>query len=40
MGLSDFLNIAVALAVIVPPMVGLLAFFIWVAAIVQNENEE
>jgi hypothetical protein len=38
--LSNFLNIAVALAVILPPMVGLLAFFIWIASEVQKEAEE
>jgi hypothetical protein len=38
--LSNFLNIAVALAVIIPPMVGLLAFFIWIATIAAGEEEE
>jgi hypothetical protein len=38
--LSNFLNIAVSLAVILPPMVGLLAFFIWIAAEVKKEAEE
>jgi Flp pilus assembly protein TadG len=38
MDLSEFLNIAVALAVILPPMIGLLAFFIWIATVVQEEE--
>jgi len=39
MGLSGFLNIVVALSVILPPMIGLLAFFIWIATVVQKEEE-
>ena len=37
---SNILDVMVALSVILPPMVGLLAFFIWIASEVQKEAEE
>lgn len=40
MGLSSFLNVIVALVVILPPMIGLLTFFIWIATITAGEEEE
>jgi hypothetical protein len=40
MGLSNFLDLVVALAVILPPMIVLLAFFIWIATIAAGEEEE
>jgi hypothetical protein len=39
MNLSNFLDVMVALAVILPPMIGLLAFFIWIATVVQEEEK-
>ena len=39
MDLSNFLDVMAALAVILPPIIGLLAFFIWIATVVQNEEE-
>jgi hypothetical protein len=40
MGLSSFLDVAVALSVLIVPITSLLAFFIWIAVEVQNEEEE
>ncbi len=39
MDLSNFLDVMAALAVILPPIIGLLAFFIWIATVVQDEKE-
>ena len=38
--LSGFLNVAVALVVIMPPMAALLAFFIWIDQTVASEEED
>jgi hypothetical protein len=39
MELSGFLDVVVALALLMPAIGMLLAFFIWVATIVQDEKE-
>ena len=40
MGLSSFLNLAAALSVLLVPMAGMLAFFIWVAVVTAREEEK
>jgi len=38
--LSGFLNVAAALSVLLVPIAAMLAFFIWVAVITTNEEED
>lgn len=39
MGLSSFLDVAAALSVLIVPITGMLAFFIWIAVVTAREEE-